>query len=122
MDNKALFEKLFNKNFSDDGNKQLLEAVAKEYPYFTAAQFYLLQQAAAGSEEFSTQAAKTSVLFNDPHWLNFQLLQTNKQPVTEDPTNDEQVIANQQPETSSIESDTPMKFELKIPAEKPGDE
>jgi len=122
MDNKAVFERLFNKNFSDDGNAPLLQSITNEYPYFTAAQFYLLQQTQPGTEDFSKQAAKAAVLFNNPHWLNFQLLQTNKQPITEDPSNDQEVITNQQPETSSMESDKPMKFELKIPAEDPGDE
>jgi len=122
MDNKVVFERLFNKNFSDEGNKQLLESITNEHPYFTAAQFYLLQQPEPGTEDLSKQAAKAAVLFNNPYWLNFQLLQTNKQSITEDPSNDEEVITNQHPETSSMESNTPMKFELKLPAEDPGDE
>jgi len=119
MDNKAVFENMFNKNFSDDGNATLLRSIANEHPYFTAAQFYLLQQTAPGSDEFTKQAAKTSVLFNNSYWLNFQLQQTNKQPTAEPETSQPAIIDE---DTNHLESNTAMKFELKIPDEKPGDE
>ena len=141
MDNKVVFERLFNKSFSDSGNaqhpvdKQLLEAITNEHPYFSAAQFYLLQQTAAGTEYFSKQAAKTAVLFNNPHWLNFQLLHTNNQPLTNEQSNNvPETITNPQPQTptpqendndddsSKFESNNAMKLELKLPAENPGDE
>ena len=138
MDNKAVFERLFNKNFSDSGNKQLLEDITKEHPYFSAAQFYLLQQTAAGTEAFSKQVVKTNLLFNDPHWLNFQLQQTNKQPVVKEQHNDQETISGPQSEISTsqippadsdhdddagiIEPESPMTFELKLSTEKPTDE
>jgi len=142
MDNKAVFERLFNKNFSDNGNKQLLGSIANEHPYFSAAQFYLLQQTSPGTEEFSKQAAKTAVLFNNPYWLNFQLQQTNKEPIKEQ-TNDLETIINPPPrpggqpgtggslppenndnddDSSDMESDTPMNFKLEIPADKAGED
>ena len=150
MDNKTVFEKLFNKNFSDSGNahlpadKELLESIASEHPYFTAAQFYLLQQTTPGTADFSKQASKTSVLFNNAYWLNFQLQQTSRQPISEaspiacvqETINNPTTGANGQSETctpvnsdnddeddtTTNESQTPMTFELKLPAETPGDE
>jgi len=140
MDNKAVFERIFNKNFNDSSNAKLLEAIANEHPYFSAAQFFLLQQTTAGTDDFSKQAVRTAILFNDPHWLNFQLQQTNRQPVMEELSNDQNNTTNLpiapggQPaiavpenndnddDSSVIENNSPMTFELKLPVEKPGDE
>jgi hypothetical protein len=68
-----LFESIFKRNFRSVDTKAFLTALAKEYPYFTAAQFYLLKQSATNSVDFADQAAKTALLFNNPFWLNFQL-------------------------------------------------
>jgi hypothetical protein len=68
-----LFESIFKRNFRSVDTKAFLTALAKEYPYFTAAQFYLLKQSATNSADFADQAAKTALLFNNPFWLNFQL-------------------------------------------------
>jgi hypothetical protein len=70
----SLFESLFKKNIADAGNAAYLQKLANEHPYFSPAQFYLLQQKDQGSEEYNNQAAKTSILFNNNYWLNFQLL------------------------------------------------
>ena len=59
-------------NYSID----ILEQVTKDHPYFSAAQFYLLKKTEPSSEKYNKQAAKTAIFFNNPHWLNFQLLQT----------------------------------------------
>jgi hypothetical protein len=72
------FESLFKRNLADTGNTEFLKRVAEEHPYFSPAQFYLLQQKNPGSEDYISQASKTSVLFNNPYWLNFQLLQTQQ--------------------------------------------
>ena len=129
MDNKAVFERLFNKNFFDSANRQMLETISNEHPYFAVAQFYLLRQTISGTEDFSKQAAKTAVLFNNPHWLNFQLQQTGELPVAIEQSYDQASATYPQPETgikvnNDIEDDTaqidsgpPMTFELKLPAE-----
>lgn len=70
---QLLFESLFKKPFNEPKNKDLLLAIAQEHPYFTAAQFYLLQQTPAQSNDYAKQAAKTAILFNNPFWLNYQL-------------------------------------------------
>jgi len=53
--------------------------VVSEYPYFTPAQFYLLKTVKETDTDYTAEAAKTALLFNNPHWLQFQLQQ---QPVT----------------------------------------
>ncbi len=65
-----LFESLFKHNGSD---RSFLEDVAAKHPYFAPAQFFLLEQTDISSEEYTKQAAKTALLFNNPHWLNYQL-------------------------------------------------
>ncbi len=54
-----------------------LKQVTKQYPYFTAAQFYLLQQMEVSDGAYNQQAAKTALLFNNSHWLYFQLQHTD---------------------------------------------
>jgi len=78
MQAALLFESIFKRNPADAGNTEFLKQVAEEHPYFSPAQFFLLQQKSPGTEDYSTQVSKTSVLFNNPYWLNFQLLQTQQ--------------------------------------------
>ena len=72
---EQLFESLFKRNLSSNDTKDFLTNCTKEYPYFTAAQFYLLQQTETDSPLYNKQTAKTAILFNNPLWLNFQLNQ-----------------------------------------------
>jgi hypothetical protein len=75
-----LFDTIFSQNLSDGDANDFLEKLVKEHPYFTAAQFYLLRQTDPASIAYPKQAAKTSLLFNNPFWLDFQLNQSNTQP------------------------------------------
>lgn len=81
---ELLFETIFKRNLSDEGTKDFLAELVKEHPYFTAAQFYLLQQTAPDNTDYKKQAAKTSLLFNNPFWLDFQLNQSITQPFIEE--------------------------------------
>lgn len=81
---ELLFETIFKRNLSDEGTKDFLAELVKEHPYFTAAQFYLLQQTAPDNTNYKKQAAKTSLLFNNPFWLDFQLNQSITQPFIEE--------------------------------------
>ncbi|MBL0183322.1 MAG: hypothetical protein IPP96_13900 [Chitinophagaceae bacterium] len=74
--NQALFESLFKRNIDDPANKNFLEEITAAHPYFSPAQFYLLQQTPESSDAFNRQAAITNIFFNNPLWLNFQLQQT----------------------------------------------
>jgi hypothetical protein len=99
QNNQAIFELLFKRKFSDPGNKEWLEQVSLVHPYFSPAQFYLLQQTKENSDAFKEQAARTALLFNNPYWLNFQLQQTNEVSTDEikhvlpvDPPKEEEMI------------------------------
>jgi hypothetical protein len=69
----SLFEVLFKRKITDKDSSEYLQQIVDKYPFFSPAQFYLLQQKDQQSEDYNKQAAKTSVLFNNPYWLNFQL-------------------------------------------------
>jgi len=97
--NQALFESLFKRNFSDPGNKNFLEEITAAHPYFSPAQFYLLQQTDEGTAAFEKQAGKTNILFNNPLWLNFQLQQTGPETLKE-----ATLIAGSEPETEVAEN------------------
>jgi len=75
-----LFESIFNRKFSDEDIRNFLEQVTKEHPYFSPAQYFLLLQADKESTAYAQQVAKTSVLFNNPHWLKFQLDEYDRNP------------------------------------------
>ena len=80
-----LFDTIFNQNLSDGDANNFLEKLVEEHPYFTAAQFYLLRQTDPASIGYPKQAAKTSLLFNNPFWLDFQLNnQSINQPFTQE--------------------------------------
>jgi hypothetical protein len=70
-----LFNSILKQNLSGLSAKDFLQQVIKEHPYFTPAQFYLLQQTPQNDTAHKKQAAKTAVLFNNPYWLQYQLQQ-----------------------------------------------
>lgn len=73
-----LFQSVFKKNLAAEDAVSLLKKITAGHPYFSIAQFYLLQQSEKGSPEYKHQAKKTATLFNNNYWLNFQLLQADK--------------------------------------------
>lgn len=116
--NETIFEMLFKRNYSDPGNKNFLEEITAAHPYFTPAQFYLMQLAEEGSSVFEKQAAKTNILFNNPYWLHFQLQKDLKQ----DTPFKEMPVLVPEPEAEKDDADEkeiePIRVELKMPAEK----
>jgi hypothetical protein len=70
-----LFETVFKRKLADVDAVSYLEKITKEHPYFSVAQFYLLRLSQKNISEIKLQAKKTAVLFNNNHWLNFQLLE-----------------------------------------------
>ena len=110
--NQALFESLFKRNFSDPGNKNFLEGITAAHPYFSPAQFYLLQRTDEGTAAFEEQAGKTNIFFNNPLWLNFQLQQTEPETLKE-----ATVIAGSAPEIQEAENivePEPVKVDLPV--------
>ncbi len=73
---QQVYESIFNRKMFENDAKDFLTGLTKEYPYFTAAQFYLIQKNQTGSDDYNRQLAKTAILFNNPFWLNYQLEQS----------------------------------------------
>ena len=69
----VLFETIFKRKLSATDNQAYFTQLAAAHPYFSIAQFCLLLQTQQESAEYNKQAAKTSLLFNNPFWLQFQL-------------------------------------------------
>ncbi|HMG83047.1 MAG TPA: hypothetical protein VK559_08420 [Ferruginibacter sp.] len=77
-ESNRLFESLFKRDITASDNTEFLLQLTKEHPYFTAAQFFLLQQTGENTTGYYKQAAKTALLFNNPFWLSFQLDQAKE--------------------------------------------
>jgi hypothetical protein len=73
----GIFEQLFGKSIQDASCAEMLKQIVKKYPYFTPAHFFLLQQMDKQDSNYKKQAATTALLFNNVHWLHFQLTQKN---------------------------------------------
>lgn len=134
--NTAIFESLFSRNFSDTGNTDFLKEFTGRHPYFSPAQFFLLQNIKDDTTAFEKQAVKTNLFFNNPHWLNFQVKQTGLITGTEEPKIlvhettvpqpepvivDEQPVkadAPEQPENDEEKEIEPMHIELKMPEQR----
>jgi hypothetical protein len=122
QNNQAVFESLFSRNFFDPDNTVFLKDMTAAHPYFSPARFFLLQKTEAGTESFNKEAIKTNILFNNPHWLHFQLLQTDQKNIIAD-TIIEQVMDEGLPDDTEANGEMekeiePMKIELKMTEEK----
>lgn len=137
--NTAIFESLFGRNFSDTGNTEFLKDIADRHPYFSPAQFFLLQNIQNDTAAFEKQAVKTNLFFNNAHWLSFQIKQTSSVVFAGKPVKvaqetiipqAEPVMADDQPgdvdDTDAPEQDNhegekemePIRIEFKMPEEK----
>jgi len=74
--NSTIFERVFNRSFSDTDNAVFLKELTAKYPYFSPAHFFLLHAVKDDPAAFEKQAVTTSLFFHNPYWLNFQLNQT----------------------------------------------
>jgi hypothetical protein len=134
--NQQIFESLFGRNFSDEANTTFLKKITEQHPYFSPARFFLLEKLQDTTVAFETEAVKTNILFNNPHWLNFQLHQTKSIVVAEEekmlasmdkplevesaevddsPDNTDEPSPDSYQQEKEIE---PMHIELKMPEQK----
>src|SRR5918993_2963605 len=79
-DSNQLFESLFRSKIGEEGEVDFLKQLTSDHPYFSPAQFYLLLRTRETDADFPQLAARTAVLFNNPFWLNFQLLEAREKP------------------------------------------
>jgi hypothetical protein len=80
MGSSGIFESIFKRELTDNGRPEFLEELAAAHPYFTPAQFFLLAGTPRHSPAYEELALRTSVLFNNPHWLQFLLLEMETGP------------------------------------------
>lgn len=71
-----VLESLLKQNVTAMPVKDFLQQVVTAHPYFATAHFFLMQHLQQTEDSFNGQAATTSLLFNNPHWLHFQLQQS----------------------------------------------
>ena len=113
-----LFETTFKRKLSATDNKAYFTQLTEAHPYFSIAQFYLLLQTEKESADYTKQAAKTALLFNNPFWLQFQLQQTLSTPLdVTDPSPTSNTISEKlSPENiipvESQEAEIPTKVDL----------
>jgi uncharacterized membrane protein len=132
--NQQIFDSLFGRNFSDAGNTAFLKEITEQHPYFSPARFFLLEKLQDDAAAFETEAVKTNILFNNPHWLNFQLQQTRSMVVAEEekfvaamnkPLEEEIAEVDDSPDNTDEPHNNlqekeiePMHIELKMPEQK----
>lgn len=134
--NSAIFESLFGRNFSDTGNTHFLKELTERHPYFSPAQFFLLQNIKDDAAAFESQAVKTNLFFNNPYWLNFQIKQTGSAVITDEPKilieetilpQPELAVVDDQPDNTDAPDPgmhqqekeiEPMHIELKMPEQR----
>ncbi len=75
-----IFNSIFKQSLFEESNKALVEKATYEYPYFSPANLFLLHFSDKNSIAYAEQAKKTSLLFNNNYWLNFQLLELSSLP------------------------------------------
>lgn len=79
--------------FSSPADKQgYLQQLTAAHPYFTPAQFCLLQTMQPGEADYGHRAAIAHLLYNNAHWLQFQLAQTGKSKMAAAPSPAEEMV------------------------------
>jgi hypothetical protein len=70
----ALVRSIFQKDSLDDCSLEELQAMARQYSYFTPVQFLLAEKLKTTDENlYKEQLQKLSLLFNNPLWLDYLL-------------------------------------------------
>ena len=75
-----VFNSIFKQSLSDKSSKVLIEKTTREYPYFSPAQLFLLHVTNRDTNAYTEQIRKTSLLFNNNYWLNFQIIELSCPP------------------------------------------
>src|SRR6478735_69996 len=80
----ALVRSIFQKESLDDCGLEELQAMARQYSYFTPVQFLLAEKLKTTDENlYKEQLQKLSLHFNNPLWLDYLLssYETEESPV-----------------------------------------
>lgn len=102
----------YSEYFYEKGSKEtdVLEKNAKEYPYSSLATFMLLYHyKKIAHPGFENLAKKTAVLFNNPHWLQFQLYNKSSLNTTAEIINPDN-FRKEKEIPSELENNLPLEF------------
>src|SRR6185369_7355107 len=107
----TLVRAVLKKDSLNDCTIEELEKLAAEYPYFTPAQFLLVQKLKeTNSELYNEQIQKLSLHFHNPIWLE-HLLQENKTMLTEEKSQQQEIkTPEQEIETRIVVNDQPEEL------------
>ena len=106
-----IFESLFNREITDEDSYSFLEKITEDHPYFTPAHFFLLKLTNENSKAYRQQAAKTSLLFNNPYWMNYLLHEA------EENTAEQETIEERPEEIKTAEEPVHVVVNEPVPAE-----
>ncbi len=74
MQQQILFHNIFGKTENDWDTDSFLKNTVEQYPYFGLANFYALKNTLPHKNNYPETAAKTALFFNNPFFLQAQLL------------------------------------------------
>src|ERR1700690_581537 len=108
MNERIFYSEYFYQKGSKDTD--VLEKNARTYPYSSLAAFMLLYHyKKTANPGFEKLAKKTALLFNNPHWLQFQLYDKSSG------SPEQEIISNEDfPEGKEIFGEEKNKFPLEI--------
>jgi hypothetical protein len=124
-----MLQDLLSKYSTAAEKEQYLLQLVKEHPYFTPAQFCLLQNTPVQDDAYRQRAATTALLFNNTGWLNYQLNNQFKEAAAEFPQASQPMAVEavvppeEQPTTGSAEPETAPQLTAviaEVTAEAPG--
>jgi len=73
MHSQELFTTLFKTTQAAGNSRAMLQDITKQYPYFSAAHFFLLQNTEKNDEGYDRTAAKAALHFENVFLLNYRL-------------------------------------------------
>jgi hypothetical protein len=79
MPQQDLFTNIFG---TSANNTTMLQQVARDFPYFSIAQFYLLKETDPADPDHTRIAGRTALHFNNPFYLNYLLNKQNSPQLT----------------------------------------
>jgi hypothetical protein len=108
MNERIFYSEYFYQKGSKDTD--VLEKNVKEYPYSSLAAFLLLYHYKKTSNPaFETLAKKTALLFNNPHWLQFQLYDKSSPDTTQEIINQEN-FQDEKEISAEVENELPLEI------------
>ncbi|MES2891736.1 MAG: hypothetical protein V4725_06980 [Bacteroidota bacterium] len=119
-DTHQLFESLFRPRIGEETEVTFLKQLTADHPYFSPAQFFLLQRTNTNDPAYPEQAARTALLFNNHFWLNLKLQEANdgRIIILSENTSDEEkgatevdeIVENELPGSEHLNPNNPSKI------------